>query len=94
MKTKNQSIKTIISGVLAATVAAVCLTLNVQAKSLSPVLSNGSTTAMSDSGKMAKDKMKMAKMEKKKMAKMDNDKMKMDKKMDKKKMTKDTASKM
>jgi uncharacterized protein involved in copper resistance len=91
MKTKNQSMKTIISGALAATVVAVCLTLNVQAKSLSPVLSNGSITAMSDTGKMAKDKMKMAKMEKKKM---DHDKMKMDKKMDKKKMTKDTASKM
>jgi uncharacterized protein involved in copper resistance len=91
MKTKNQSMKTIISGALAATVLAVCLTLNVQAKSLSPVLSNGSTTAMSDTGKMAKDKMKMTKIEKKKM---DHDKMKMDKKMDKKKMTKDTASKM
>jgi phosphate-selective porin len=93
MKTKNQSMKTIISSALAATVVAACLTINVQAKSLSPLATKASITAVSDTGKMAKDKMKMAKMEKKKMAKMDKDKMKMDKmKMDK--MKKDTGSKM
>lgn len=85
--------KTIISGVLATTAVAVCLTLNVQAKSLSPVSSTSHTIAVSDTGKMAKDKMKMDKMEKKKMAKMDKDKMKMDK-MKKDKMKKDTSSKM
>jgi uncharacterized protein with FMN-binding domain len=77
--------KTIISGALAATVVAVCLTLNVQAKSLSPASSNAPTTAVSDTGKMAKSKMKM---EKKKMAKMEKGKMKMDK------MKKDTSGKM
>ncbi|WP_184546734.1 hypothetical protein [Mucilaginibacter sp. FT3.2] len=80
--------KTIISGVLATTVVAVCLTLNVQAKSLSPVSSTSHTVAVSDTGKMAKDKMKMAKMEKKKMGKMEKSKMKMDK------MKKDTSGKM
>jgi hypothetical protein len=88
MKTKNQSMKTIISGALAATVVALCLTLNVQAKSLTPANLKAPVTAVSDTGKMAKGKMKMAKMEKKKMAKMEKSKMKMDK------MKKDTAGKM
>lgn len=69
--------KSIIS-VFAASLVAVCLTVNVQAKSLTPL--KVSTIAMSDTGKMSK-------MEKKKMSKMS-------KKMDKKKMAKDTASKM
>ena len=88
MKTKNQSMKTIISGALAATVVAACLSINVQAKSLASVATKASITAVSDTGKMAKDKMKMDKMKKKKMDKMGKDKMKMDK------MKKDTGSKM
>jgi hypothetical protein len=77
--------KTIISGVLAAIVVAVCLTLNVEAKSLSPVVSTVPTIAVSDTGKMAGGKMKM---EKKNMAKMEKSKMKMGK------MKKDTSVKM
>jgi uncharacterized membrane protein len=86
MKTKNQSMKTIISGALAATAVALCLTLNVQAKSITPGNLKVSVTAVSDTGKMAKGKMKMAKMEKKKMAKMEKGKMD--------KMKKDTSGKM
>ncbi|MDN3550885.1 hypothetical protein [Mucilaginibacter aquaedulcis] len=79
--------KTIISGVLAAGLVAVCLTANVQAKSLTPL--KRTTVAVSDTGKMGKmDKGKMDKMEKKKMDKMQKGKM------DKKKMSKDSASKM
>ena len=76
--------KTIISGVLAAGLVAVCLTANVQAKSLTPL--KAITVAVSDTGKMSKGK--MDKMEKKKMDKMSKGKM------DKKKMSKDTSSKM
>jgi hypothetical protein len=82
--------KSIISGAVVATAIMVCLTANVQAKSISHV----STIAVSDTGKMAKDKMKMDKM---KMSKMKKDSMKMAKdkmKMDKKKMSKDTTGKM
>lgn len=71
--------KSIISGAFAACLVAVCLTVNVQAKSLTPL--KVSTVAVSDTGKMSK-------MEKKKMSKMSKSKM------DKKKMAKDTASKM
>jgi len=78
--------KSIITGAVMATAIVACLSLNVQAKSISHL----PTIAVSDTGKMAKDKMKMDKMEKKKMAKMSKDKMKMDKK----KMAKDTAGKM
>ena len=88
--------KSIISGALAAGLVAVCLTLSVQAKSVTPL--KVSTVAVSDTGKM--DKMAKGK----KMDKMSNDKMgkkkadKMDKmsndKMGKKKMSKDTAGKM
>ncbi|WP_183562271.1 hypothetical protein [Mucilaginibacter sp. SP1R1] len=76
--------KSIISGVLAAGLVAVCLAVNVQAKSLSPVSTKAaSATAVSDTGKMSKmDKMS----KKKKMDKMD--------KMAKKKMAKDTSGKM
>jgi uncharacterized protein involved in copper resistance len=80
--------KSIISGAVIATAIVACLSLNIQAKSLK---SAASITAISDTGKMAKDKMKMAKMDKKKDAKMSKDKMKMDKKMDKMKMSKDTS---
>jgi hypothetical protein len=80
--------KSIISGIVATALVAVCLTSNVQAKSLTPLKT--STIAVSDTGKM--DKMshgkKMGKMEKKKMDKMDNGKM------NKKKMAKDTSGKM
>lgn len=84
--------KSIISGALAAGLVAVCLSVNVQARSLSPVLTKTSTTAVSDTGKMSKmDKMshgkKMDKMEKKKMDKMSKGKMD-------KKMAKDTSGKM
>ncbi|MDN3581807.1 lipoprotein [Mucilaginibacter flavus] len=85
--------KKIISGALAATVVAACLTINVQAKTLAPFAAKASITAVSDTGKMAKDKMKMDKMKKKKMDKMGNDKMGKDK-MGKDKMKKDTGSKM
>jgi len=79
--------KTIISGALAAGLVAVCLTANVQAKSLTP--SKATIVAVSDTGKMGKmSKGKMDKMEKKKMDKMSKGKM------DKKKMSKDTSSKM
>ncbi|MEN0053284.1 MAG: hypothetical protein AAGC65_06430 [Mucilaginibacter sp.] len=79
--------KTIISGVLAAGLVAICLTANVQAKSLTPL--KATTVAVSDTGKMSKGKMdKMDKMEKKKMDKMSKGKM------DKKKMSKDTSNKM
>lgn len=78
--------KSIISGAVIATAIVACLSLNVQAKPTSHV----PAIAVSDTGKMAKNKMKMDKMEKKKMAKMSKDKMKMEKK----KMSKDTAGKM
>jgi hypothetical protein len=72
--------KSILSGVVATALAAICLTVNVQAKSLIPL--KASTAAVSDTGKM--DKMSHGKkMDKKKMGKMD-----------KKKMSKDTSGKM
>ncbi len=80
--------KTIISGAVATAIVAMGLTLNVQAKTLSPVIIKTAVTAVSDTGKMAKGKMKPAKMEKKKMAKIKKDKMKADK------MSQDTVSKM
>jgi hypothetical protein len=76
--------KSIISGAVFATAIVACLSLNVRAKPLNHAIT---TTAVSDTGKMAKDKMKMAKKD----DKMAKDKMKMDKKMEKKKMAKDTA---
>ena len=82
--------KSIISGAVIATAIVACLTLNVQARSISHV----PAVAVSDTGKMMKDKMKMDKM---KMSKMKKDSMKMAKdkmKMGKKKMAKDTAGKM
>ncbi|MDN5288668.1 MAG: hypothetical protein JWR38_4942 [Mucilaginibacter sp.] len=90
--------KSIIAGALAAGLVAVCLSVNVQAKSLSPVSTVVSTTAVSDTGKMdkmSKGKMdKMSKMDKKKEDKMDKmSKSKMDK-MGKKKMAKEPESKM
>jgi uncharacterized protein involved in copper resistance len=103
LKLKNQSMKSIISGALAAGLVAVCLTVSVQAKTVSPV--RASTFAISDTGKMGKmdkmakgkkmDKMSNDKMGKDKMSKgkMSKDKMSNDK-MGKKKMSKDTASKM
>lgn len=72
--------KAIISGALA-TFVALCLSAGVQANTLTPSLLKVPATAVSDTGKMAKDKMKM---DKKKMDKMG----KMDKKMNKKKMDK------
>jgi hypothetical protein len=76
--------KTIISGALAVTAVAVCLTLNVQAKSITPAnFKVPAIAAATDTGKMAKAKMKMAK---KKMVKMEKGKMD--------KMKKDTAGKM
>jgi hypothetical protein len=72
--------KSIISGIVATALVAVCLTSNVQAKSLTPLKT--STIAVSDTGKM--DKMSKGK----KMGKMEK------KKMDKKKMAKDTSGKM
>ncbi|SDQ01438.1 hypothetical protein SAMN05428975_5799 [Mucilaginibacter sp. OK268] len=93
--------KSIISGALAAGLVAVCLTLSVQAKTVTPL--KVSTAAVSDTGKMDKmakgkkmDKMSNDKMGKKKSDKMDKmskDKMSNDK-MGKKKMSKDTAGKM
>jgi hypothetical protein len=77
--------KSIISGAVMATAIVACLTLNVQARSISHV----PAVAVSDTGKMMKDKMKMSKMKKDSM-KMAKDKMKMGKK----KMSKDTAGKM
>jgi hypothetical protein len=75
--------KSIISGAVIATAIVACLTLNVQARSISHV----PAVAVSDTGKMMKDKMKMGKMKK--------DSMKMSKdKMAKKKMAKDAAGKM
>ncbi|WPU94229.1 hypothetical protein SNE25_01655 [Mucilaginibacter sabulilitoris] len=71
--------KSIIKGIVAVSLVAVCLTANVQAKALVPL--KVSTTAVSDTGKMDKmSKKKMDKMEKKKMGK--------------KKMSKDTSGKM
>jgi hypothetical protein len=101
LKLKNQSMKSIIAGALAAGLVAVCLSVNVQAKSLSPVATKVSTTAAIDTGRMDK----MSKMDKKKEGKMDKmskmDKKKEDKmdkmskgKMDKKKMAKEPESKM
>ncbi|HEY4325951.1 MAG TPA: hypothetical protein VGN20_18320 [Mucilaginibacter sp.] len=73
--------KSIISGTVIAFAVAICLTLNVQAKSISLLSSATKTAAVSDTGKMTK----MGKMDKKKMDKMDKSK---------KKMSKDTSSKM
>ena len=75
--------KSIISGAVIATAIVACLTLNVQARSISHV----PAVAVSDTGKMKMGKMKMGKMKK--------DSMKMSKmKMGKKKMMKDTTGKM
>ena len=74
--------KSIILNAITAIAIVTCLSMSVQAKSfnhLSPV-------SVSDTGKMAKNKMKMSKMKK--------DSMKMHKMMGKKKMAKDTAGKM
>jgi len=78
--------KSIISGAVIATAIVACLTLNVQAKSVNHVAATVKTTAVSDTGKMAKSK--MSKMDKKKMSKMSGDKM------SKKKMSKDSTGKM
>ncbi|WP_295675896.1 hypothetical protein [uncultured Mucilaginibacter sp.] len=87
--------KSIFSGAVIAAVVIASLTLNVQAKSFNPA----SVSAVSDTGKMAKDKMKMDKMETKKSGKMAKSKMRADKKMDKMnsgkmKMAKDSSGKM
>ncbi len=79
--------KSIISGTVIATAIVACLTLNANAKSVS----HHPTVSVSDTGKMAKDKMKM-KMDNKMDKKMDKKKMKMGK--EKMKMGKDTAGKM
>jgi hypothetical protein len=79
--------KSIISGAIAAIAVVACLSVNVQARSITAV----HHIAVSDTGKMAKDKMKMDKM---KMSKMKKDSMKMSKKMSKKKMAKDSSGKM
>ena len=84
--------KSIFSGAIIATAVVVILSLNVQAKTVSHL----PATAVSDTGKMAKDKMskdKMGKMSDSKMSKKKTSKMS-DDKMSKKKMSKDTASKM
>ena len=80
--------KSIISGGIIATAIVACLTLNVQAKSITYLPSASNVVAVSDTGKMSKmDKMdKMKKTDKMKPKKAD--------KMSKKKMAKDTASKM
>ncbi|BAU52209.1 hypothetical protein [Mucilaginibacter gotjawali] len=87
--------KSIFSGAVIAAAVIASLTLNVQAKSFN----HASAPALSDTGKMAKDKMKMDKMETKKSGKMAKSKMKADKKMDKMnsgkmKMAKDSSGKM
>jgi hypothetical protein len=74
--------KSIISKAVAAIAIVACLSVNVQARAITAV----HTIAVSDTGKMAKDKMKMSKMKK--------DSMKMSKKMSKKKMAKDSSGKM
>jgi hypothetical protein len=74
--------KSFISGALIASAIVACLSLNIQAKPINPV----HYIAVSDTGKMSKDKMKMDKMDKKKTDK----KMKMDKM----KIKKDTMGKM
>lgn len=87
--------KSIISGAVIATAIVASLTLNLQAKPVNSA-SSARNIAVSDTDKMAGDKMKMDKMdkmdkmEKKKMSKMKKDKMKMDKE----KMSKDTKEKM
>ncbi|TWI97132.1 hypothetical protein JN11_03592 [Mucilaginibacter frigoritolerans] len=83
--------KSIFSAVIATAIVA-CLSLGVQAKTVNHL----PATAVSDTGKMAKDKMskdKMGKMSDSKMSKKKTSKMS-DSKMSKKKMSKDTASKM
>jgi hypothetical protein len=93
LKTKKQSMKSIISGAVIATAMVVCFSVNVKAKSVGHV----TTVAVSDTGKMSKDK--MSKMDGKSQSKMQSDKMtkkssssKMqDDKMSKKKMSKDTG---
>jgi len=87
--------KSIISGALIAAAIVASFSLNVQAKSIN----HSTVIAVSDTGKMAKDKMKMDKMEPKKTGKMAKSKMKADKKMDKMnsgkmKMAKDSSGKM
>jgi len=87
--------KSIISGTIAAIAIVACLSVNVQARSIADV----HHITVSDTGKMAKDKMKMDKMEPKKTGKMAKSKMKADKKMDKMnsgkmKMAKDSSGKM
>lgn len=92
--------KSIFSGAVVAVAIIASLGLNVQAKSFN----HASVIAVSDTGKMAKDnmkmdKMKMDKMETKKSNKMAKSKMKADKKMDKMKsgkmkMAKDSSGKM
>ena len=77
--------KSIISGGLTAAAILVCLTFNIQAKSINFLPSASNVIAVGDTGKMAKmDKMK----------KTDKMKPKKTDKMSKKKMAKDTASKM
>jgi len=87
--------KSIFSGAVVAIAIVASLGINAQAKSIdhAPVI------AVSDTGKMAKGKMKMDKMETKKSSKMAKSKMKADKKMDKMnsgkmKMAKDSSGKM
>jgi hypothetical protein len=87
IKKTKKSMKSILSGAVAAIAIVACLSLNVQAGSINPA----HTIAVSDTGKMAMGKMKMGKM---KMSKMKKDSMKMAKKMDKMKMSKDTTKKM
>ena len=79
--------KSTISGAIAAIAIVTCLSVNVQARSITAT----HPVAVSDTGKMKMDKMKMDKM---KMSKMKKDSMKMAKKMSKKKMAKDTSGKM
>ncbi len=84
--------KSIISGAVIATAMVVCFSVNVKAKSVGHV----AVVAVSDTGKMSKDK--MGKMDAKKPSKMQDDKMSkkspskmQDDKMGKKKMSKDTG---
>jgi pentapeptide MXKDX repeat protein len=106
-KKRNMKIRSIISGVLIAIFAVAGFTANVQAKTSVPLRN---TVALSDTGKMKKDKMSKDKMSHDKMSKdkmgadkMSHDKMSKDKmgadkmsksKMKKSKMGKDTSGKM
>lgn len=78
--------KSLISSAVFTTAIVACLTLGAQAKPANHVSS--SIITLSDTGKMAKNKMSADKMGKKKMNKMSADKM------SKKKMAKDTSGKM